>query len=185
MNRPTAERRSAAASATAISRRGKSCSRLPLSPSPGAGSTLNSMSPIFHLERVREAAQYVHGSAQVPSTTLADVEGVEDATQLRRQQVGQRAPLGSLDLGRLESLVVCECAQSIEQHGLADPAQAQQHEPLGRTPGEHAIHVDGHIFDQPVATSQFRRLQAGTGSIWVVAAVHRISSVGREASCSI
>ena len=74
------------------------------------------------LERVRETAQHVHRSAQVLSTCLADVEGVEDATQLRRQQFRQRAPFGSFDLGRLESLVVCECAQSIEQHGLADPA---------------------------------------------------------------
>ena len=185
MNRPTAERRSAAAFCHRHQQARQILFEVAAVALAGSGLDTELDVSDFHLERVREAAQYVHGSAQVPSTTLADVEGVEDATQLRRQQVGQRAPLGSLDLGRLESLVVCECAQSIEQHGLADPAQAQQHEPLGRTPGEHAIHVDGHIFDQPVATSQFRRLQAGTRSIWVVAAVHRISSVGREASCSI
>ena len=136
------------------------------------------------LERVREAAQYVHRPPQVPPTRLAQVEGVEDAPQLRRQQVRQRTPFGRLDLGRLETLVVRERAQSIDQHGLADAAQAQQHEALGGTAGEHAIHVDGHVLDQPVAAGQLGRLQAGAGSIWVVASIHRISSVGQEGGYS-
>ena len=125
MNSPTAVCRSAATSATATRRRGRSCSRLPVSASPEAKIHAELQVAGPHLERSGEVRQHARGPAQARARGPAQIEAVERAPQLRRQQLRQRAAFGRLDPDGGKPLLVGERAEPIQKDGLADPTSTR------------------------------------------------------------
>jgi hypothetical protein len=59
--------------------------------------------------------------------------------------------------------------QPVQQNRLAGASQSEQHHALGRPPEQHAIQINGRLFKKPVASSQLRRLQPGSGHVGIVA----------------
>ena len=125
-----------------------------------------------HLECLGEVRQHTCGPAQAVTRSLPNIQGIDDAPQLRRQQLRQRAALRRFDPHGAESLLVRQRTKSIQQDSLADPTQTKQDRALGRAPVQHAIHVDGGIRKKATASGQLRRLKSGSGNERIAAAVH-------------
>jgi hypothetical protein len=63
-------------------------------------------------------------------------------------------------------------AHAIEQHGLADAAQADHQHALGRQAATHTLDGHAHRFSQLVATRQFGRRRSSARGERVANGVH-------------
>ena len=173
MNSPTAVSRSLAASAIATRRRGRSCSRLPVSPSPGARSTLSSRSPTATLNALAKFTSTPAAPAQAPPRRLAKIEG-------RRPCAATRASAApAANCLRAPRSAPCEIPCRRPGHGGDSagpscrlPRSPSRISPLAGRPARIRSMSMAASLEEAVPAGQLRRLQTGPGDERVASAIH-------------
>ena len=119
-------------------------------------------------ERLEHAEEVVDPVRRaVPGRELADRHVQRARDRAADGLVGPR-----LELARSPQALQCHRPERVEQHGLADAAQAGEHHgPLGPGPG-HSLEYHLELADLPVSPGELRRPLPGTGRVGVPYGVH-------------
>ena len=127
---------------------------------------------VAQLERLDEPRQRTKPALGQGHRRLPAVELEQRGAQRRDQHGGERLALGCLDRNAEDALPFRRTAHGVEQHRLADAAQAEQDHALRVAAAADAVERDGGGFQHVLAPGQLRRTAACARCERVTAGIH-------------
>lgn len=140
--------------------------------------------PIRDLELAREAGQRPQSPDCIVFGCLDLAQAQQRLAQLGREQCRQRASFRRFDPDRVNAGGLRVHPNSVQQYGLPDSAEADQHSALGRPADPRAFQRDTEGRPQQVAPCKLRRGRACTRCEWIANRVHAaiVARLGRLSS---
>ena len=129
-------------------------------------------------ERRANALRMPRTSSTRSGVVVPDGEVADRAVQRGGQRAAQVRLGPRLDLARPPAGADRQRAQLAEQHGLADPAQAGEHQAALGPPARDPLQHDLERVDLAVASGQLGRALTGSGSERVAHGIHASDGIG-------